>query len=76
MLFNRELATQNILLFLKAEKSGPLRKQALAYLGRIADSQATCIAYFLHESAFRPHETSESGHRNRISLKSLSRGGF
>ena len=28
---------------------------------------------FLHERTFGPHETSESGHRNRIILKPLSR---
>ena len=29
--------------------------------------------YFFHESAFHPHETSESGHQNRIVLKPLFR---
>ena len=28
-------------------------------------------AYFLHESAFNLHETSKSGHQNRIVLKPL-----
>ena len=31
---------------------------------------------FLCESAFRPHETSESAHRNGIFLKPLSRVDF
>ena len=30
-------------------------------------------AYFLHESTFFPHETSESAHQSHIVLKSLSR---
>ena len=30
-------------------------------------------AYFLHESAFNLHETSKSGHQNRIVFKLLFR---
>ena len=51
-----------------------MQTEALAY-GSVHSSQDIFEAahfIFVHESAFRPHETSESAYRNCIFLKPLS----
>ena len=44
----------------------------LSYVHKNPDVFEIAYFFFLHQSTFRPHETSESAHRNHFFLKPLS----